>query len=234
MVHGPPPPTYYAPCPGGDGYVLAFDDEFNGDSLDLTKWINLVYPGVHQLIYTSPTSADGPGEFEYYSPNNLTVNDGILTITSQTLSSPLWANIVDNEAPTDSVGGNGQNYRAFNYTSGAIHSLQTFPAGKYEIRCKFPNNAALWPAFWMRFDGWNFSQEIDAPDYYAQNSVNDAQVYHCCMGKTGDPGSCRSVTCALDDMVDDWHILTLEWDRYYVVFKVDGQIVRSCLKLGYS
>jgi beta-glucanase (GH16 family) len=58
--------AYYYSC----GYELSFTDDFNGTSLDITKW-STQYP------------SGNSGEQQFYAPDAFTVHDGILKITAE-------------------------------------------------------------------------------------------------------------------------------------------------------
>ena len=80
----------YHQCPGNDpgvpgpgGYVLTFNEEFNEPGgINTSVWQTLFYGNCHALAGNMTTDANGPSEFEYYTPDNLTLNDGILSIPS--------------------------------------------------------------------------------------------------------------------------------------------------------
>jgi hypothetical protein len=110
----PDPGTTYVPT----GYKLVFSDEFNGDTIDLTKWETLA-------PYSQPHLND---EIECYSPESVIVKDGFCILRAE-------------KAPTSC----GEKYP---WRSGAITSRATFTHAYYEARIKVPQGAGLWPAFW--------------------------------------------------------------------------------------
>ena len=134
-----------------EGYVMVWNDEFDGDSLDTTKWD-------YQYGTGSQYGLDGWGnsELQYYTDReeNVRVEDGKLIITA-----------IKEETP----------YEDMPYTSGRIRTLDndteaslfstTF--GRVEARIKMPIGEGLWPAFWMLpvdpslYNQWASSGEID-------------------------------------------------------------------------
>lgn len=132
-----------------EGYELVWQDEFEGDSLDLTKWS-------YQYGTGAEYGLDGWGnsEEEYYTdrPENVRVEDGKLILTA----------IKEEEA-----------YEQKPYTSGRIRTVsdeETLFAttyGRIEARIRMPEGEGIWPAFWMLpvdetiYGGWAASGEID-------------------------------------------------------------------------
>jgi beta-glucanase (GH16 family) len=80
----------------GQNWQLVWSDEFEGDTLDSTKWS-------YQTGTGSQYGLDGWGnnELQYYRPENVTVGNGMLTITSKK-----------------------ENYEDMKYTSGRIRTFK--------------------------------------------------------------------------------------------------------------
>ena len=101
--------------------TLVWSDEFNGSSLDTSKW-----------GFETGTGASGWGnnELQYYTDrtDNAYVADGALHI----------------RAKKESYGGK-------NYTSARLNTNGkfTFQYGYVEARLALPSNQGIWPAFWM-------------------------------------------------------------------------------------
>ena len=124
-----------------DGWELVWADEFDGSSLDLSKWEYQIGDGCDQGI-----CGWGNGEFQNYTRENLTVSDGTLTITAR-----------------QDVSGADTSY-----TSSRIRTLGKgdWTYGRFEVRAKLPTGQGLWPAIWLLFSedtygGWAASGEID-------------------------------------------------------------------------
>ncbi|MBI4646073.1 MAG: family 16 glycosylhydrolase [Bacteroidia bacterium] len=141
------------PCNNGS-YYLAFEDNFDGNSLDLSKW---------EIQPWGQGALQGSANIEYYSLDNAIISHGTLKITAkkETVTRRAVSWMDDNEILSDGL----PNLRTYEYTSSNIWTKKKFFNGKYEIRSRMPNGTGLWPAFWM-FGGqrWN---EIDVFDNYS-------------------------------------------------------------------
>ena len=128
-VSGTPDCNYF-----NSGLVLTFNDEFNTNVLDTSKW-NPCYPwgiansdssdswcDLNEILFTGNTLKLGVNA---RSKSNIQLNNQTVTR---------------------------------DYAIGVISTKQKFDYGYYEIRCKIPRVAELWPAFWMHGD---CGQEID-------------------------------------------------------------------------
>lgn len=122
----------------GDGWVAVWCDEFNGTEVDTTKW-------------TVEDTAWGGGnnEIQYYRPDNITVDGGILTITAK-----------------------HETYGGKLYTSGRMHSKYKgeFQYGRMQVSAKMPSGRGTWAAIWMlptfnTYGTWPRSGEIDIMEY---------------------------------------------------------------------
>jgi beta-glucanase (GH16 family) len=118
-----------SPPPGSGN--LVFDDEFNGASVDTSKWRvrNNSWAANELSIDTS-------------RPSNVFVSNGVLTLRAQ------------REQYT--VGSTTRSY-----TSGYLDTigLSGHEYGRWEMRAKLPSAQGLWPAFWLRGD--HSTGEID-------------------------------------------------------------------------
>ena len=139
-------------------YTLVFEDNFDGNSLDLDKWIRY-YPdgenGSDQCAYCRTHSKEGQEEGQIYKDENVRVENGSVFLD------------VKNEDAT-------WYHHEKKYTSGMIHAKQTFnDYAKFEIRCKIPNGYGYWSAFWMF--GW--STELDVFEQYGHAGKFESSVH---------------------------------------------------------
>ncbi|MCL4507219.1 MAG: glycoside hydrolase family 16 protein [Chloroflexi bacterium] len=116
-------------------WLLTFSDEFNGTSLDRSKWqTKYAYDSGHG-------DRSNNDEQEWYVDDAQTVGSGILTITTK--QGCLAINRAENYAPYDCA--------LYPYTSGLISSQYSFAQkyGYFEARMKIPAGQGFWPAFWL-------------------------------------------------------------------------------------
>ncbi len=132
-----------------NNYRLVYEDNFNGNSLDLTFWRPL----------TGLPTADL--ELSYYQPENFVVSDGLLKIITkkENLGTKSWQYWDGN---TQSMIQKSAN---FNYSSAWMESKFKFPYayGKFEARVKITNSNSCRPAFWLY---GNHSNEIDIFEFF--------------------------------------------------------------------
>ena len=135
----------------GASYNLVWSDEFDGDSVDDSKW-------GYDLGDGCQISADlcgwGNNELQYYTDReeNVSVSDGILTLTARK-ETPLYL---------------GQH----EYTSTRMLTKNKgdWRYGRVDVRARLPIGQGLWPAIWMLptdnvYGGWPRSGEIDIMEY---------------------------------------------------------------------
>ncbi|MDH3895292.1 MAG: glycoside hydrolase family 16 protein, partial [Chromatiales bacterium] len=118
-------------------WQLAFEDEFEGDSLDTTKWNIDTGDGCPDLC------GWGNNEEQVYSEDNITVAGGILTIQGR------------QEADGTYTSGRVNTKGKFD-----------FRYGKVEVSARLPAGQGAWPAIWMLhsdptiYGPWPLSGEI--------------------------------------------------------------------------
>lgn len=153
------------------GYQLVFEDEFDGDELDTTKWVY---------------RANGSRRGGYNAPDQVKVKDGNLYISAQYRDK-------DN-LPADTSANYGEGWYV-----GMIMLKQKYLRGYYEIRCICNDSPGFWSAFWIQADhpydalsrGGVGGAELDifeSLNYgvrFKHNSVT--QTVHCCRETTVPP-----------------------------------------------
>lgn len=146
-----------------------FGDEFNGNSLDLTKWHdNYPWGGVNPRYNIAP------------SPEMVSVEKGLLqlniskTDTKQTIPDWMLTDAYKKEnAPYIVEGNKAQLY----YLTSAIYSKKDFRYGYFEARVKAPIGKGIWPAFWTY--GHNNKDEIDFTELKGERIDNyHIDVHH--------------------------------------------------------
>lgn len=180
-------------------YELVWEDNFDGDSLNLDNW-----------TYEIGTGSWGWGnnEIQYYTDGgNDTVADGLLTIELR--------------KETDE---NGRE----KVTSTRIKTAgkADFKYGKFEMRAKLPQGKGTWPAFWMMptksaYGSWPASGEIDIMEfvgyspYYSYNTVHNKSF-------NGGNGMQKGSPTKVDGLSEEFHTFCLEWLPDKMIFYTDG------------
>lgn len=197
----PNPPTPTSPKPVGitGTWNIAFQDEFNGTTIDSNKW-TANWLGAKADI-TKPINS---AEVACYDPANAIVSEGELRLTA--LNSSCKA--------TD-----GKTYK---YRSGMVQSNGKFSYvyGVAEARVWLPAGAGAWPAFWSTGQSWPNDGEIDTLEAYGNNFAEYHYHYAGCGGDCG-PGGGVEVPGA----TAGWHTYATKWEPGKVTWYYDGKKV---------
>lgn len=181
-------------------YKLVFNDDFDGDSLDTTKW-GYNYSWGHSHNHAA-----------WCVPENVIVKDGILTLKGENKQHP------------DAVGKQGTfNNKKYDivYTSGAVntHHKFNFDYGYFEARMKMPKGKGMWPAWWMLKDGW--PPEIDMLEVLC-SKPNELHVNFHYGPAWNEHYSHEQVLNLGYDTGDEFHTYGFEWTPDYMRYYVDG------------
>jgi len=175
-------------------YSLVWADEFDGDSIDQSKWNFDIGQGVWGW---------GNNELQYYtqSISNIGIDTGYLRISAK-----------------------NENFGPANYTSAKITTkdLYEFKYGRVEARIKVPMGQGLWPAFWMLGSNiddvsWPQCGEIDIMEHVNNETVihgthhynNNGHTYYG--GSTPFSGS-------------DFHVYRIDWTPSHIKWYLDGNL----------
>lgn len=198
------------PACNNGSYYLAFEDNFDGNSLDLTKW-NPITGVPRDFSFTQQKA--------WHQPQNLEVSNGTLKIIGKKLTTPYtgtWVTDWSTNPPTTQTS-------TFDYTTGELWTHQKFFFGKYEIRCRLPNGKGFWPAFWT-FGGqrWN---EIDVFEIYGDDIDRFTCNVHHDYDGDGDSENCSFAQNNAADFTQ-WHVFTCLFDFDKITWQIDGNTVR--------
>lgn len=184
-----------------EGYQLVFDDEFDGDSLDTSKW---------GYNYSWGHSHNHAG---WCAEENVIIEKGILTLKGENKQHP------------DAAGKQGTfNNKKYDivYTTGAVntHHKFNFTYGYFEARLKMPKGKGMWPAWWMLKDGW--PPEIDMLEILCSNPGKIHVNYH--YGPAWNEEKSHEQVLDLGfDSTEDFHTYGFEWTPRYMKYYVDGK-----------
>lgn len=181
-------------------WELVWADEFDGTTLDLTKWTFQTGDGCPDLC------GWGNNELQWYKTENTTVADGFLTITSR----------------EEQAGGK-------NYTSSRIRTINKgdWTYGRFEIRAKMPIGKGLWPAIWMLptdpsiYGTWAASGEIDIMEYLGDKPNEVLGTIHYGGSWPNNQFSSRTYTLSSGLFSADFHVFAVEWEEGVIRWYVD-------------
>lgn len=195
-----------APPSGENQWELVWNDEFDGQTIDKTKW-NIQDTGT---VYNN--------ELEYYHPDNAA------------LEKESGKSVLALEARKQAYG--GKEYTSAKLTS-KMKGDWTY--GKFTVRAKLPIQQGMWPAIWMmptddekQYGPWPGSGEMDIMELTGPvaGDTEKADLYPRTVHGSihyDIPHASQSKTYVLpkgQTFADDYHDFTLEWlpglIRYYV------------------
>ena len=193
----------------GNGWELVWEDEFDGDNINLDNW-------------TQEVNCLGGGnqEKQCYTedPANSFVSEGMLNIVALPASP-------DAGLPLP-------------YTSARLNSRgkADFTYGRFEMRAKLPRGQGSWPAFWLLFSNetygiWPQSGEIDIMEAVNLGVINEDGTEETDIFGTihyGDlfPNNQQSGLTYTPpggvNPADDFHTYAIEWQEGEIRWYMDG------------
>jgi len=173
------------------GLRLAFDDEFSGTSVDASVW------------HVNNHPASWPGEKQFYSRDDVTVQQGFLRITSER-----------------------RDYMSHYYVSGGVKCLKPFLYGRYEIRARMPETDGLW-AIDQLVTASGGSPFNSLSFQYFGASPRHVQIGDIWFGDDGKQH--QSVKNWSDPNFDAaaWHVYEIDWEAGSVNWYVDGALLAT-------
>ncbi|MEZ5371676.1 MAG: family 16 glycosylhydrolase [Microthrixaceae bacterium] len=202
--------TPTAPTPEPTGWDLTFADEFNGSTLDTSKWTP-----------EHSTYGDGGGSIHCNTPDNLEVVGGALVI----------------EGRKEAVRCPNNGGRDRDYSTGLVRTRGKFSQayGRYEVRAQMPTGKGLWTGLWMVSETYPFghngqSGEIDIVETLGdrpdQAHTTAHWSYNGCGWGCANSGKSHALT---GGDISAWHTYAVEWDPGSITWFIDG---RQVYRLG--
>lgn len=210
--------TVTSPIPAGaekPGYSLVWNDEFDGNTLDRSKWN--YQTGVYDVYHDFQNTGVyfwGNDEAQYYTQDAVSVSNGSLVITATKQEMP-----------------EGRSYK-----SGRIltRDLASWTYGYFEAKMKTPTGSGMWPAFWMlpqpssfanttnKYGGWPYNGEIDIMEAKGRllNKV-DTTLHYGPISADGWESRYNTRETTLSSNTDQWHTYAVEWTATYIKWFVD-------------
>lgn len=184
---------------GLDGYTLIWNDEFDGTSIDLSKW-------EHEVNATG----GGNNELQYYTarPENSFVKDGELHIVAQ-------------QGEYTSEG------ETRYYTSARMRTANKgdWTYARIDVRAKIPFGQGTWPAIWMlstdwQYGGWPASGEIDIMEHVNSGSQIHGSVHTEAYNHRIGTQKTAQINAA--DADKNFHVYSVEWTENEIIVLLDN------------
>jgi beta-glucanase (GH16 family) len=190
-------------------WQLVWEDNFNGNSLDLNKWVHDYGTGSQYNMW-----GWGNGELQYYQAQNTTLSNGIATIEVK-------------EEPNGII----DSWNVLSYYSSSkitTRGIFDFRYGKVEARIKTIDGEGFWPAFWMLPTGgsWPCDGEIDIMEQWGNNYLTNAttgaaHIGTCPYSQTAHFYQTFSTYISSGSYADDFHTYSVIWTEDTIRWYVD-------------
>ena len=178
-----------------EGWDLIWQDEFDGEVLDPTKWVTEI--GGHGW---------GNNEKQFYTefPENVRLEAGSLVIEAR------------NEFFVR---------RHYTSGRIKTQDLFSFTYGRVEARMKLPYGQGIWPAFWMLGSNidtvpWPRSGEIDIMEHIGREPTLVYGTVHG-PGYSGSGGVGHFTSFPSGSLSDEFHVYAIEWEEDEIRWYVD-------------
>lgn len=209
------------PAGATGNWNMVFGDEFNGASLDTTKWTTCS----RQLIWWKNTCMGHGSEQQAYTNDNVNIvdfGDGNRGLRLTARKAGTWSFSHDDvpagttrydsgmiSTSPDTMGFNQNGYKPFD-----------FKYGFYEVRMRAPKGQGYWPAAWA-FPTDNVGpQELDLVEILGNDTNTAYQTVHY-------PGGQSSIGNSSVDTADGFHTYGMDWQPGYVAWYIDGKLART-------
>jgi beta-glucanase (GH16 family) len=187
--------------------TLVWADEFDGTTVDATKWQSISGNGCPSLC------GFGNAEAQRYDPNQATI------VKEGTNS---YLNIQAKYEPNAAFP--QQPYSSAKLTTEGKYALKY---GRVEARMKLSSGMGAWPAFWMLPAGasnWPFTGEIDIMEAKHRNPQSiDGTIHYDGGGYHYTGRSYASPT----DLSTEFHVYAVEWGPNIIKWFIDGNLFHT-------
>jgi beta-glucanase (GH16 family) len=207
-------PVRDAAQPPAPDWKLVWSDEFDGQSIDRTKWDFDLGNGFYSYDSNTWIGGWGNGELQYYTrePDNAFVKDGMLHIRAIKES-------------FQGCGYTSAKLKTRKRDGGALFSQKY---GKFVFRAKLPTGKGVWPALWMlpqdeKYGGWASSGEIDVMEARGQEPTKVLGTIHFGARWPANAEASKTYVLPGKGTIADFHDYALEWDPGEMRWYVDGK-----------
>ncbi len=196
----------------GHYWKPVFADEFNGNSLDSSRWVTCY--DWYDAVYKGCTN-HGNHELEWYTKGQVSVHDGYAELTAK---------------PQATRGWNGSREQLYPYTSGMISTGRDTPDsqpkwsaqyGYYEARMKVDGGKGVWPAFWLLPIDRSWPPEIDIMELLGHEPTHVRMTYHW-PGPGDNPIKDETIFTG-GDFTKGWHVYSVAWAPGQIDWYIDGK-----------
>ncbi|PZX12758.1 glycosyl hydrolase family 16 [Breznakibacter xylanolyticus] len=191
---------------------LSFDDDFDAQKLDASRWITGYYWG-KALLNDSYVLA---GEKQNFSDKNILSRDSVVSLVTR------------QEASKGKVWDAERGFRPvdFNYSAAIINTGHSFRQlyGRFEAKVRLKNVPGMYHAFWML-------GEKSVPQITVFKTNPKSSKHFDCGSFTDETGKGnvrKTATLVKGAAFDkDYHIFTLDWTPGKLVWKINGEVVNQ-------
>lgn len=187
---------------------LVFADEFEGASLDRTKW-NVVGPEFW-VNEEEQAYIDSPDTIRLLPAGSTQATSGGVLVLQPRFRQGF-------ETPTG---------RKADFVSGRITTMGKFDFtyGRVVARIRMPAATGVWPAFWLLGNGsWPATGEIDIMEYVGEPDWIGVALHG--PGYSGETPLVNKYFFEAGTDVTTWHDYEVDWDASRILFKVDGRLI---------
>lgn len=197
------------------GWRLVWSDEFDGDSIDRSKWDFDLGDGFYDYVANQWRHGWGNDELQCYTaePRNVFVRDGSLHV----------------RALKESL--NGRGYTSARIKSRARDGSNLFATtyGRIEFRAKLPTGRGIWPALWLlprdeAHGPWPCSGEIDVMEARGQEPGKVLGTIHYGSRWPANVHSSDEHEFPPGESIAEFHEYAVEWDPGEIRWLVDGRV----------
>lgn len=195
-------------------YVLVFEDEFNGTTIDTTNWFtNSSSPKPYDRVL--PRGNCDFSNAAIMTEENILVKDGYLNLIAK-YEEGLYQGIVGGEKGQDiGCGLLGQDSFALkqDFSSATVRTQLGYNHGYFECRAKIPGTAGLYPVLWL----WHHD-EIVVFEFFGDSKVQFASSHH---GQDYKSQNFKKVK----DYSDDFHTYAVNWTPNDITWYLDNKAI---------
>jgi beta-glucanase (GH16 family) len=184
--------------PTATQWNIVWSDEFNGNSLDTSKW----------AFETGNNNGWGNSELEYYTgrTNNAYVHNGLLHIIARQETMGAFS---------------------FTSARLKTQGLYATTYGRIEWRAAMPAGVGMWPALWMlganiNSVGWPGCGEVDVAETKGTELTKNHGSLH-----SGSDETAVYTNFTGGDSITNFHTYMVDWESNSFSFSVDGNVYET-------